>query len=342
MEIEPKEITKKDFYSLIQKAQNELGIRDEDVVQLPIVRQIKHEGKNFKARNAALLYAGIVFFIVVGLPSSLYLTIIKETSFGNATVQAYMDYYEATGDRELRCLSFMPYPVLYFTRPPINCSECMNVKDIKYASNLSQEEFLDLYAFSMQPILVKDGQRNWTAKNAFSYDYFKGIYSPGSKALKKTDKDCQFFPYQTANVNNMADFVNMSAERAAGKTEPYYCGWSNCDGKAANELRQHYKRPYFLSPELDHSKIDWVFMGLKGFGAELHIDNVGTTSWQAQIKGTKKWVLEAPPECYGTCIPRMEVIVEPGDIIVLDTNKWFHATEILGNETSIVIGSEYY
>nr|XP_026690843.1 uncharacterized protein LOC100181286 isoform X1 [Ciona intestinalis] len=342
MEIEPKKITKKDFYSIIQKAQGELGIRDEDVVQLPIVRQIKYEGKNFKERNAALLYAGIVFFIVMGLPSSLYLTIIKETSFGNATVQAYMNYYEANEGPDASCLYFMPYSILSVTRPPINCSECVNVKDIKYASNLSQEEFLDLYAFSMQPILVKDGQRNWTAKNAFSYDYFKGIYSPGSKALKKTDKDCQFFPYQTANVNNMADFVNMSAERAAGKTEPYYCGWSNCDGKAANELRQHYKRPYFLSPELDHSKIDWVFMGLKGFGAELHIDNVGTTSWQAQIKGTKKWVLEAPPECYGTCIPRMEVIVEPGDIIVLDTNKWFHATEILGNETSIVIGSEYY
>jgi len=28
--------------------------------------------------------------------------------------------------------------------------------------------------------------------------------------------------------------------------------------------------------------------------------------------------------------------------VVLDTNKWFHATKIIGNETSIVIGSEYY
>ena len=41
---------------------------------------------------------------------------------------------------------------------------------------------------------------------------------------------------------------------------------------------------------------------------------MGTVSWQAQIKGTKKWTLQAPPECYGQCIEQMEIIVEPGQI----------------------------
>jgi hypothetical protein len=44
------------------------------------------------------------------------------------------------------------------------------------------------------------------------------------------------------------------------------------------------------------------------------IDQVGNPSWQAQIKGAKKWTLEPPPECAHTCHSRMEVVVNPGEI----------------------------
>ncbi|KAK4295030.1 hypothetical protein Pmani_032388, partial [Petrolisthes manimaculis] len=70
------------------------------------------------------------------------------------------------------------------------------------------------------------------------------------------------------------------------------------------------------------------------------IDHVGNPSWQAQITGRKRWSLEPPPECYTQCSP-LGVIVEPGDIIVLDTNIWYHKTLIVSQELSITIGSEY-
>ena len=45
------------------------------------------------------------------------------------------------------------------------------------------------------------------------------------------------------------------------------------------------------------------------------IDAVGKPSWQAQIKGTKQWILEPPPECYFKCKnPKHVVVVQPGDI----------------------------
>jgi len=44
-----------------------------------------------------------------------------------------------------------------------------------------QADFLDRYAFSMQPVLVKDGQSGWTASETFSFDYFKSVYYPGSE-----------------------------------------------------------------------------------------------------------------------------------------------------------------
>ena len=43
------------------------------------------------------------------------------------------------------------------------------------------------------------------------------------------------------------------------------------------------------------------------------IDDVELASWQAQIKGIKKWTLEPPPECYLQC-HTMEVTVYPGEI----------------------------
>jgi len=46
---------------------------------------------------------------------------------------------------------------------------------------------------------------------------------------------------------------------------------SNCDSAAANILRTHYSRPYFLPIEAESSKTDWIFMGSPGFGARLHV-----------------------------------------------------------------------
>ena len=46
----------------------------------------------------------------------------------------------------------------------------------------------------------------------------------------------------------------------------------------------------------------------------LQIDAVGNPSWQAQIKGIKKWTLEPPPECSHVCDPKLEVTVKSGEI----------------------------
>jgi hypothetical protein len=44
------------------------------------------------------------------------------------------------------------------------------------------------------------------------------------------------------------------------------------------------------------------------------VDNVGKPSWQAQVTGSKRWVIEPPPECYLECVNRMEVTLNAGDI----------------------------
>lgn len=162
--------------------------------------------------------------------------------------------------------------------------------------------------------MITDGTKGWTAEKSFSFDYFKGVYGPNSPALDSQDSNCQFFPYKT-NFRTLKEVFNMSKKDAEMKGKPWYIGWSNCDSSAANKLRQHYSRPYFLPENAESSKTDWIFMGCPGYpGAHLHIDQVGNPSWQAQIKGRKKWTLEPPPECASECDPKHEVIINPGEI----------------------------
>uniref|UniRef100_A0A8D8NED2 (northern house mosquito) hypothetical protein n=1 Tax=Culex pipiens TaxID=7175 RepID=A0A8D8NED2_CULPI len=76
------------------------------------------------------------------------------------------------------------------------------------------------------------------------------------------------------------------------------------------------------------------------FTAEVHVDNVRLPSWQSQLKGAKEWILAPPPECYYSC-DFLSVVVQTGDTIVLDTNKWYHKTNVLSGEISITVGAEY-
>lgn len=226
-------------------------------------------------------------------------------------------------------------------RPPIDCSICQNVTEVERLSEISLSEFEEKYAYSSKPVIITDAMREWTAQEKFSFEYFKQVYHNDSPALDSSSSECQFFPYQTS-FDSLRDVFSMNSDRAHLRdgSKPWYIGWSNCDSMAANTLRQHYKRPYFLPSEYESSRTDWIFMGAPGYGAPMHIDNVEFPSWQAQVKGIKRWYLEPPPECYLQC-HFLEVVVHPGEIIVLDTNRWFHQTFIEGTELSITIGSEY-
>lgn len=161
-------------------------------------------------------------------------------------------------------------------------------------------------------VVVTDATKNWTALEVFSFEYFKEIYEKNDPHRKTLD--CQFFPYKT-NFTSLFDAFNMPKERVESKpgTEPWYFGWSNCNEEIASILRKHYDRPYFLPRTSELNAIDWIFMGGRGLGAHMHLDNVNLPSWQAQLKGTKEWLISPTPECIFEC-HSFSVIVNPGDI----------------------------
>ncbi|XP_058796032.1 uncharacterized protein LOC131666944 [Phymastichus coffea] len=241
-------------------------------------------------------------------------------------------YYENV--RFDRCLLDVPSFARQVFRPAEDCSICQDVQQVEKIARIDAELFEERYAYSGRPVVITDAAADWTAMEQFSFAFLKQLYE-GREA------DCQFFPYET-EFRSLRDVFNMSAGRAllrAG-TRPWYVGWSNCDETIGAILRQHYRRPYFLPDTAESEKTDWLFMGSPGYGAPMHVDDVEYPSWQAQIRGRKRWILEPPRECHYVC-RRLEVTVDPGEILVLDTNKWYHQTTIVSEDISITIGAEY-
>ncbi|XP_019644361.1 PREDICTED: bifunctional arginine demethylase and lysyl-hydroxylase JMJD6-like [Branchiostoma belcheri] len=227
------------------------------------------------------------------------------------------------------------------TRPIADCSMCKGIRSAPVLENISKEDFLQKYAYSGVPLLVKGATKSWTAMEAFSYEFLKDLYEGTEGALDAVNDDCQFFPYNT-DFGSLEEAFNMSDARSELREgeESWYFGWSNCDQTVASALRKHYQKPYFLPDDSESSITDWLFMGWSGVGASIHIDHVDRPSWQAMILGSKTWTLIPPPECEDVCYT-FNITLNQGDIIIVDTNQWFHSTYIHPGQLSLTIGSEY-
>lgn len=226
------------------------------------------------------------------------------------------------------------------TRPISNCKICENVNKVPIVHNMTQDHFLKYHAYTGAPVLVKGGAANWSALKVFGFKYFKLLYEKLDALSENDELGCQFFPYKT-NFATLEQVFKMSKKRAALKKDQWYVGWSNCVPRIMKALRRHYSRPEFLPSDSESSHLDWMFMGGSGTGAQMHIDAVNRPSWQAMIKGRKTWILEPPPECENICTKHLSITMEPGDILVVDTNKWYHTTFIHAGNMSLTIGSEY-
>ncbi|KAJ3640192.1 hypothetical protein Zmor_003506 [Zophobas morio] len=234
------------------------------------------------------------------------------------------------------CLITMPSDASKWFREPEICDICEGVTQVIKIKNVSAAAFYRDYVLPATPVVVMDGAKYWTAQKNFSFDFFKKLYQTSDDSVS-----CQFFPYKT-EFSSLLEALEMDPKRARLESgqKPWYIGWSNCNDEAGKILRQYYDVPYFLPNTSENIALNWIFMGGPGQGAHMHVDNVQFPSWQAQLRGRKLWRLAPPPECYYKC-QEMEITVEAGEIIVVDTNRWYHQTFILPGEISITIGSEF-
>ncbi|XP_062569285.1 uncharacterized protein LOC134231353 [Saccostrea cucullata] len=317
------------------------GFSPDDLSKIDAVMELREDIDSLEIPSC--VWKSLVALFISFL--AIVIVYLSEWPVKNDTIfRLWLETKGVEDPRTEKCAAELPELFQEMVRPPPQfCRFCQNVKSVEKVENITPENFEKRYAYTGRPVVVKDGTKNWTASEFFSFQFMKSIYTKNSTALENVEKKCQFFAYKS-NFKSFEEVFEMSEERAflKDKSAPWYIGWSNCDLSAANVLRQHYSRPYFLPKQAESSKTDWIFMGSPGYGASMHIDYVNNPSWQAQITGTKRWTLEPPPECYFACKQSFfDVTVQPGEIIVLDTNLWFHATLNVGDNISIAIGSEF-
>ncbi|XP_072384835.1 bifunctional arginine demethylase and lysyl-hydroxylase JMJD6 [Diabrotica undecimpunctata] len=238
------------------------------------------------------------------------------------------------------CLIEMPADASKIFREPENCDFCKNITHVTKVSRISPEDFYEMYNRPAKPVVIIDAVEDWPASKTFNFQFFKSLYE-NIRPDEGVRRNCQFFPYKT-EFKSLSEVFKMSDSRAnmVPGEKPWYVGWNNCNDNAGKILREYYSKPYFLGNHSENIAMSWIFMGGSGYGAQMHIDNVHYPSWQAQLSGRKLWKLAPPPECWHTC-RQMEVEVKTGEIIAVDTNRWYHQTIVQPGEISLTIGSEF-
>eukprot|EP00088_Acartia_fossae_P026165 TRINITY_DN2695_c0_g1_i2.p1 TRINITY_DN2695_c0_g1~~TRINITY_DN2695_c0_g1_i2.p1 ORF type:complete len:323 (-),score=28.54 TRINITY_DN2695_c0_g1_i2:81-1049(-) len=280
---------------------------------------------------------------------STFLTLVVGTTFGcflgGPWSQPVVDYLRGyRWDYNKRCINESPDSHGYgvdFCRIPADCSFCSDVHEIDefHVSEISHHNFSKRYAHTNRPLVVRNASSHWKAMTDFNYYWLKEQYTRDPETLSSQEDGCWFNRYKTFELINLAAVFRLpdSRVRMEPGEDPWYVGFAVCPPSVADAVHQLIEQPKFI-PEYLPLSTPYVFIGTPGPGAHPHVDHLTLPNWQAQISGEKKWTLTAPPECYWTCGNKpLEKIVYPGDIIVVNINYWFHSTQILGDQLSLVI-----
>ena len=220
----------REAFAKLEKQAHLLGITKEQLIQLESIKLLRAPNRTLFRLKALLSGCGtLVKPLIIALISLLLiLCMVLLTEWPVRREKITELWFEAldTDMEKEPCILEVPEVVQDFTRPPVDCSVCKDVKEIEKRSNLTPEEFEGRYAYSGRPVVITDATVNWTASNVLSFDFFKNIYTEDSPALENANVNCQFFPYKT-DFSNLGEVFNMSEERAnlTDTSKPWYIGW---------------------------------------------------------------------------------------------------------------------
>ncbi|XP_049706651.2 uncharacterized protein LOC110378381 [Helicoverpa armigera] len=299
----------------LQKRAIERGLDGVLLKQYEYICNFSHEIET-KRTNKKLI-AGII---------SAFIILVLSVSFLNSILSA-------------RCLLPSNYLVWEATRPLADCSYCENVTKPIILWNVTRQEFAN-YAYTPRPIIVKNAIKNWRATKEFSYNMFKRLYEQTEGSYESLEEGCQFLNFKT-DLFSLREVFSMPEARARNEDgqKPWYVGWGNCHPDILAKVRQYYSIPEFLPEDAEFPATENVFFGFE-IGAVMHLDYIPRLMWQGQVQGKKIWTVAPVPECDHLC-NMFHYYVEPGDVVLLDTRIWYHATSIPKGQFSLTVQSEY-
>jgi len=226
-----------------------------------------------------------------------------------------------------------------YCRVPMNCT-CTDVEEIDDVplAEMTAELFRDKYLRTNRPVIIRNVSLGWQAMKVLDFSWLKAQYTKTEDVLQYEADNCYFKCYKTNEFPDLGSVFAMSEQRVSDvMSSPWYVGWSVCHPPVLKEIEKLVEVPPFLS-SLERMGNVWIFVGSPGYGAHLHLDaDLELPTWQAQISGAKTWYLRPPPECAGVCKTELQADLHKGDMIIVNTNFWFHKTLVLDQGISLVV-----
>ena len=194
-------------------------------------KQLEIKGKDFKKIKSLNSLKTRSYRLLVVVLSVVLLSALAYKGFTTLSEETQKKFVNLFAEKVLRidleketCLVPATETYLDFFRPPVDCSICEDVDTVDVVTNLTKDEFVEKYAYTGRPVLIRNGSKNWTASSHFSFEFFKNIYPQNSPILQSADKDCQFFPYRT-KFESLGEVFDMPESMAKMEGQPWYIGW---------------------------------------------------------------------------------------------------------------------
>lgn len=165
---------------------------------------------------------------------------------------------------------------------------------------VSKKEFVEKYEAKNIPVVITHVTDEWTANQHWSEEYLMENY--GSHLFKVGDDDDNNNVYM-----KMKHFLYYSHNEGTKDDSPLYIFDSgfyksrNSSSKTAQtSLLDDYKIPKYFNEDLfkltgaRRPPYRWLVMGGARSGTGIHKDPLGTSAWNALIRGHKRWCLFPP------------------------------------------------
>ena len=211
-----------------------------------------------------------------------------------------IEYYKkekcVSNEKCVRDFSFLPIkvPDFYsdFLYTSWRCATCPlhdlvnpSKENIDRKSNLSFQDFLEMYAIPQIPVIITDVVPTWPAFSKWNLEFF---------ANRATD---QLYRAESVDISfqNYLDYMKQAKEES-----PLYL-FDKFSLKYDPELSKDYKVPSYFDQDLfqilgqdQRPDYRWIIIGPERSGSTFHKDPNVTCAWNAVITGSKKWILTPP------------------------------------------------
>ncbi|KAI9297335.1 Clavaminate synthase-like protein [Neoconidiobolus thromboides FSU 785] len=190
------------------------------------------------------------------------------------------------------------------------------LKRIDYIST-SREEFIEKYEKLNIPVIIKGLTDLWPAKNKWNEEYFTQVYANEKFRVGHDDKNNgvyikmkHYFSYlKTEGITDDSPLYVFDSSVTRKKDLKKKKNNNNNKRKINGEDKDIVKKenllndffiPKFFDIDLFHltgnrrPPYRWIVIGAARSGTDIHIDPLGTSAWNALIKGYKRWVLFPP------------------------------------------------